>query len=71
MTRSEAVRELIDGQFQAIKVTQLLSNLIADEIEAHIDYVKADGDIYGLTPGLTQAAQIARKYNHEEKETNA
>ena len=71
MNRSEAVREIIDGQYQAIKVTQLLSNLIAEEIETHIDYVKADGDIYGLAPGLIKAAAIARNYNPEEKETNA
>ena len=69
MKRSDAVQELISAQYQAIKVTQLLSNLIAEEIETHIEYVKADGDIYGLSSGLTKAAAIARNYNPEAKET--
>ena len=60
MKRSDAVQELISAQYQAIKVTQLLSNLIADEIETHIEYVKADGGIYGLASGLTKAAAGAR-----------
>lgn len=69
MKRSDAVQELISAQYQAIKVTQLLSNLIADEIEAHIDYVQAGGDTYGLSAGLHRAVAIARKYNPDVKDT--
>jgi hypothetical protein len=66
MKRAQAVQELLNGQYQAIKVTQLLSNLIADELAVYKEYVQASGDLYGLSAGLIKAEQIARNYNPEE-----
>jgi hypothetical protein len=66
MKRADAIQELLNGQYQAIKVTQLLSNLIADELAAYKEYVQVAGDTYGLSAGLIKAEQIVRNYNPEE-----
>lgn len=46
-------------EYQAIRLTEVASQAIADEIMAQAEIIEIEGDIYGMVPGLRRAAQIA------------
>lgn len=61
--RADQVREITQGGLlQSITITKTISYLIAEEIEAHAEFLEVEGDIYGMAGGLRKAAAIARKY---------
>lgn len=61
--RAEHIKEIARcGSLEALKIAKAVSNLIAEEIEAHAEFLEIEGDIYGMGGGLRKAAAISRKY---------
>lgn len=66
MTRAEVIGEQYAlPTLQAIYITQKLSQMIAEEILAHAEFLELEGDIYDIVGGLRKAASIAANFNQE------
>jgi hypothetical protein len=66
VTRADQLAEQTNiGSLRSIEIIRIVSNMIADEIEAYAQFLDVEGDLYGMTGGLRKAASIARNTTTE------
>lgn len=66
MNRVDELREITHNFIVANECAKVLSNRIANEIDAYADYLEAGGNVLDMVRGLRKAAQIAREYRSDE-----
>jgi hypothetical protein len=59
-TRSEAVNKIVNNQFIATIVTNTLTEVLAQELDAYAALLIDNGDVYAQAAGLRKAAQLLR-----------
>jgi len=66
MNRVVAVKEKFGiSHLQAHDIVKFVSEMIAEELTAEIDFVKSDGDLYELSNGLNRAVHKVKTYDTE------